>query len=109
MNLECWVDNQGRPWTTTHGRKQEAFSHHRRMVNGDAFDLCDRQLVMELMHIREVNSKIEGQDGYNDDHAMAHVLAEWCRKDLPGGRVVIRDKPREYTRDPLSAIQRAIG
>jgi hypothetical protein len=107
--LNCWKTSDGKFWTTTNGRKQEAYSHHRRMVNGDAFDLADKELVLELMHIREVNSKIEGQDGYHDDHAMAHVLAEWCRKDLPGGRVVVRDKPREYTRDPLSVIQRAIG
>ena len=107
--LDLWTNEDSKPWTTTHGRKQEAFSHHRRMVNGDAFELNDRTLVMELMHIREVDSKIGGQDGYHDDHAMAHVLAEWCRKDLPGGRVVVRDKPREYIREPLSAIQRAIG
>ena len=36
------------------------------------------------MHIREKNGKIEGQDGYHDDHADAFILCSWALRTCPG-------------------------
>ena len=62
-------------WTTSRGSKQEGYAHLRQMVNGDALQLSDLTTIQELMHIREFNGKIEGQDGYHDDHADALMLS----------------------------------
>lgn len=83
-------------WTTTRGSKEEAYAHLRQMVNGDAITLRDVTTVQELMHIREVNGRIEGQDGYHDDHADALMLAEWNRKSLPTSSARTKSRPKRY-------------
>ena len=70
-------------WVTTSGNKEEAYGHARQMINGDALELNDHVTIQELLHIREEDGRIEGQDGYHDDHAMALVLAEWNRRTIP--------------------------
>jgi len=83
-------------WTTHRGSKQEGYAHLRQMVNGDALTLMDAQTIQELMHVREVSGKIEGQDGYHDDHADALMLAEWNRRTLRGRQVRTRSSKRRY-------------
>ena len=69
------------------------------MVNGDALVLHDLTTVQELMHIREVRGKIEGQDGYHDDHADALMLAVWNLRNMPQSKVAPRlNRKRYYAR-----------
>jgi hypothetical protein len=76
--------NESTPyWTTSKGSKEEAYSHLRSVVDSDELELNDLLTVQELLHVREVNGHIAGQDGYHDDHAMALALAEWNRRSLP--------------------------
>jgi hypothetical protein len=60
------------------------YSFARQMVNSDGLELNDPQTIQELMHVREERGRIEGQDGYHDDHADAFVLAVWACRRLPG-------------------------
>jgi len=83
-------------WTTSRGSKEQAYAHLRQMVNGDALTLNDMTTVQELMHIREQGGKIEGQDGYHDDHADALMLAEWNRRTLPEAKVSPPSHRRRY-------------
>tara|TARA_R110002050_G_scaffold51386_4_gene118172 strand:- start:545 stop:1144 length:600 start_codon:yes stop_codon:yes gene_type:complete len=95
-------------WTTTRGSKEQGYAHLRQVVNGDALTLNDEPTVQELMHIREQSGKIEGQDGYHDDHADALMLAEWNRRTLPSAKLPAEFLPkRRYKahRNPFSAIQ----
>lgn len=93
-------------WTTTRGSKEEGYAHLRQVVNGDGLVLNDLTTVQELMHIREVNSKIEGQDGYHDDHSDALMLAEWNRKTLPEARTSPLNRRKRYyaRKNPFSAV-----
>jgi hypothetical protein len=86
-----------KPWTTHHGNKQEGYSHLRQMVDGGVLDLRDEATVKELMHIREKNGSIEGQDGEHDDHAMALMLAEWNRRTLPSAKMTPSFSRGSYT------------
>lgn len=83
-------------WTTSRGSKQEAYAHLRQMINGDALTLNDESTIQELMHIREQNGKIEGQDGYHDDHADALMLAEWNRRGMPTAKLAPSAFRRRY-------------
>ena len=83
-------------WTTSRGSKEQGYAHLRQMVNGDALTLNDMATVQELMHIREVVGKIEGQDGYHDDHSDALMLAEWNRRTLPRAEAPMRRSRRRY-------------
>jgi len=96
-------------WTTTRGAKEEGYAHLRQMVNGDAMSLNDSSTVQELMHIREVLGKIEGQDGYHDDHADALMLAEWNRRTLPQAKILPLGGRRRYVahRNPFAAFNRS--
>jgi len=95
-------------WTTTRGAKEEGYAHLRQMVNGDAMTLNDSSTVQELMHIREVLGKIEGQDGYHDDHADAIMLAEWNRRTLPQAKILPLGGRRRYVahRNPFASVNR---
>jgi len=92
-------------WTTTRGSKEEGYAHLRQVVNGDGLALNDLSTVQELMHIREISGKIEGQDGYHDDHADALMLAEWNRRTLPEAKTSpLHHRKRYYARkNPFSA------
>jgi len=83
-------------WTTSRGSKQEAYAHLRQMINGDALTLNDQTTIQELMHIREQSGKIEGQDGYHDDHADALMLAEWNRRGMPTAKLAPSAFRRRY-------------
>ena len=66
------------------------------------------------MHIREdeMTGRIEGEDGYHDDHADALMLAEWNRRTLPKAENRVPGSRRRYTSkaaDPMSAVHRAIS
>lgn len=86
-----WVDpDTGKDWHTSRGTKTDAYSHARQMINGDALEIPDLQVLRELSRIREVNGRIsnpqEGsgdRDDTKDDHADALVLAEYNRRTLP--------------------------
>lgn len=95
-------------WTTSRGSKQEGYAHLRQMVNGDALQLSDLTTIQELMHIREFNGKIEGQDGYHDDHADALMLAEWNRRSLPTADIAPHLRPKRYyaRRNPFNVARR---
>ena len=58
------------------------------------------------MHVREERGRIEGQDGYHDDHADAFVLAVWACRRLPGFMGKDRDRrPLSKTkRNPMDRI-----
>tara|TARA_R110001592_G_scaffold26120_1_gene98249 strand:- start:2915 stop:4483 length:1569 start_codon:yes stop_codon:yes gene_type:complete len=83
-------------WTTTRGSKEEGYAHLRQMVNSDVLTLNDMTTVQELMHIREKNGKIEGQDGYHDDHADALMLAEWGRRKMPQAKELPKRGVKKY-------------
>ena len=83
-------------WTTSRGSKEEGYAHLRQVINGDGLTLNDDTTVQELMHVREANGKIEGQDGYHDDHADALMLAEWCRRGMPTARLPPLNYKRRY-------------
>ncbi len=70
-------------WTTGKGNKNDGYAHLRQVVNGDGLTLVDPQTIEQMMHIREEDGKLEGQDGYHDDHPMALMLAEQARQMLP--------------------------
>jgi hypothetical protein len=97
---------KAKDWITTGGRKEEAYSHARQMVNGDALTLRDVPTVQQLMLIRQDNGRIQAPDSENDDMAMALVLAEWNRRTIPS-RVTPRSTPRRYSakRNPFSAAR----
>ena len=110
-NTAIWRDPKGNDWITHRGNKEMAYSFARQMTNGDAFQLHDHQTIQELMHVREDRGRIEGQDGYHDDHADAFVLACWALRTCPGfqGRPKeIRIRKRRST-NPMSRIVRALG
>ena len=108
--IPTWREPQtGKDWTTTRGNKELAYSYARQLVNGDALDLSDHMLIQELMHVREVNGKIEGQDGYHDDHADALVLACWSLRSLPTFSGKPRYIRRDYSRrNPADRIREAL-
>lgn len=83
-------------WSTSRGSKEEGYAHLRQVVNGDGLTLNDDTTVQELMHVREANGKIEGQDGYHDDHADALMLAEWCRRGMPTAKLPPLSYKRRY-------------
>jgi hypothetical protein len=103
QGLPLWHPPAGRlgdKWTNTRGANSEVYAHLRQMVNGDALTLNDMATVQELTHIREVNGKVEGQDGSADDHADALALAEWNRRTLPVEDAYERFTRREVTAHP---------
>jgi hypothetical protein len=107
--IRVWRDEFGKDWTTNRGNKEMAYAYARQMVNGDAYDLNDAMVVQELMHVREKDGRIEGQDGYHDDHADAFVLACWALRSLPGFNGRPRYIRRQYTRkNPADRIRRAL-
>ncbi len=58
------------------------------------------------MHIREERGRIEGQDGYHDDHADAFVLATWALRRFPGiSGKVRRQRLRKEKRNPMDKIR----
>lgn len=79
------------------------------MVNSDSLTLNDLSTVQELMHIREHNGKIEGQDGYHDDHCDALMLAEWNRRKMPQSKEIPqRGRKRYYARtNPFNVMSGA--
>ena len=96
-------------WTTTRGNKEEAYAHLRQMVNSDSLTLNDLSTVQELMHIREHNGKIEGQDGYHDDHCDALMLAEWNRRKMPQAKEIPKRGTKRYhaRRNPFNVMSGA--
>lgn len=108
-NVRIWRDHKGKDWNTHRGNKEMAYSWARQMVNADMFEITDHTILQELMHVREDRGKIEGQDGYHDDHADAFVLACWALRTCPGFQgedkhVIRRSGPK--TR-PMSRIKMA--
>ena len=102
-----WKDTKGKDWVTHKGNKELAYSFARQMVNGDGLELNDHQTIQELMHVREERGRIEGQDGYHDDHADAFVLAVWALRRLPGfnGKERHRPRLRREKRNPMDKIR----
>jgi len=107
--IPIWRDEKNKDWVTHRGNKEMAFSWARQMVNGDAFELNDHSTIQELMHVREERGKIEGQDGYHDDHAMAFVLSCWALRRCPGfnGPKIFRERSKVST-NPMNRIKRAL-
>jgi hypothetical protein len=97
-------------WTTTHGNKEEAYGHMRQVVNGDNLELNDHATIQELLHIREENGSIEGQDGYHDDHADAFILACWALRTCPGfdGKEKHSRRSAMRRRHPMNIIRSAV-
>ena len=61
------------------------------------------------MHVREEKGRIEGQDGYHDDHSDAFVLAIWALRRLPGfNGKERRQKIYHERRNPADRIRIAI-
>ena len=85
----------------------EAYGHLRQVVNGDNLELNDHATIQELLHIREENGTIEGQDGYHDDHADALVLAEWNRRTIPSSVTRPHGRRKRYNkpRHPMTAVR----
>ena len=79
------------------------------MINANAFILSDSTTIQELMHIRDKNGKIEGQDGYHDDHSDALVLACWALRTCPGfdGRPKGSIRGRNKNPHPMQRIKQA--
>jgi hypothetical protein len=86
-----------------------AYSFARQLINADGLELNDHSTIRELMHIRDINGKIEGQDGYHDDHSDALILAIWGLRTLPGFDGNEKHMPRERIRNlnPMERIRRA--
>ena len=106
-NTPVWKDKHGKDWVTHKGNKELAYSFARQIVNSDGIELNDHQTIQELMHIREERGRIEGQDGYHDDHADAFVLALWALRRVPGFNGRERDRPRtlRHKRNPYDRIK----
>ena len=110
-NVPLWKKQAGRnvlkDWVTTAGNKEEAFGYARQMINGDALQLNDHETIQELLHIREEGGRIQGQDGYHDDHAMALVLAEWNRRTIPRAVKTSHGRRKRYNkpRHPMNAVR----
>jgi len=81
------VSVRPRHWVNSRDTNTEVYAHARQMINGDALTLNDIPTVQQLMHIKEIDGKIEGagegSEGKRDDYADALVLAEWNRRTLP--------------------------
>ena len=95
-------------WQTTRGSKEHGYAHLRQIVNSDALTLNDLSTVQELMHVREQNGRIEGQDGYHDDHADALMLAEWNRRKMPQAKDIPKRGVRRYhsRKNPFNSMSR---
>ena len=102
-----WKSPEGKDWVTHKGNKELAYSFARQMVNSDGLELNDHQTIQELMHVREERGRIEGQDGYHDDHADACVLAIWALRRLPAftGREKHRPRRMRERRNPMDRIR----
>ena len=108
-NVPIWRDPKGKDWVTSRGNKEMAYSFARQLINADGLELNDHSTIRELMHIRDINGKIEGQDGYHDDHSDSLVLAIWGLQTLPGFDGNEKHMPRERIRNlnPMERIRRA--
>jgi len=107
--IPIWRNPKGQDWITSRGNKEMAYSFARQLINSDGLEVNDHSTLRELMHVRDVNGKIEGQDGYHDDHSDALVLACWALRTCPGFDGREKHVPRERTRrmNPMQRIQRA--
>ena len=104
-----WKDSHGKDWVTHKGNKEMAYSYARQLVNSDGVEINDHQTIQELMHVREEKGRIEGQDGYHDDHSDAFVLAIWALRRLPGfNGKERRQKIYHERRNPADRIRIAI-
>tara|TARA_R110000824_G_scaffold36410_8_gene113278 strand:- start:3340 stop:4866 length:1527 start_codon:yes stop_codon:yes gene_type:complete len=104
-NISVWRDEKNKDWTTHKGNKEQAFAFARQLVNSDAIGLRDHATIQELMHIREEKNRIEGQDGYHDDHADALVLACWALRTCPGWTGKVRHfRQKSNKKHPLTRI-----
>lgn len=104
--IPIWKDTKGKDWVTHKGNKELGYSFARQIVNSDGLELNDPQTIQELMHVREERGRIEGQDGYHDDHADAFVLSVWACRRLPGFTGKERNRPRlrKTKRNPMDKI-----
>ena len=108
--VPVWKGDRGQDWVTMRGNKEEAYAFCRQLVNSDALWLRDHGTIQELMHIREKNNKIEGQDGYHDDHADALVLACWALRRCDSFMGRSSERRRRVRRvHPLSRIAGVIN
>ena len=107
--VPIWRSPEGKDWVTSRGNKEQAYAFARQLTNANAFELFDGTTIQELMHIRDRDGKIEGQDGYHDDHADAFVLACWALRTCPGfdGRPKGSIRSRSSNRHPMERIKRA--
>jgi hypothetical protein len=108
--IPIWKDSYGKDWITHRGNKEQAYAFARQMVNSNAFVLNDSTTIQELMHIRDRDGKIEGQDGYHDDHSDALVLACWALRTCPGfdGRPKGSIRARSKNPHPMQRIKQAV-
>tara|TARA_R100001224_G_scaffold113534_1_gene99263 strand:- start:1025 stop:2560 length:1536 start_codon:yes stop_codon:yes gene_type:complete len=108
--IPIWKDSYGKDWITHRGNKEQAYAFARQMVNSNAFVLSDSATIQELMHIRDRDGKIEGQDGYHDDHSDALVLACWALRTCPGfdGRPKGSVRSRSKNPHPMQRIKQAL-
>ena len=109
--MPIWRDPKGKDWITSRGNKEMAYSFARQLLNSDGLEMNDYPTIRELMHVRDVGGKIEGQDGYHDDHSDAMVLACWALRTCPGfnGREKHFVRPRVRRMHPMERIRRATG
>lgn len=108
--IPLWKDQKGQDWTTHRGNKELAYSFARQLVNADSLCLADHATIQELMHVREVKGRIEGQDGYHDDHSDSFILACWALRYCPAfsGREKNNFRDRFYRINPADRIRMAI-
>jgi hypothetical protein len=106
-NTPVWKDGKGRDWVTHKGNKELAYSFARQIVNSDGIEINDHQTIQELMHVREERGRIEGQDGYHDDHADAFILALWALRRVAGftGKSRFRETRSRRNTNPFDKIK----
>ncbi len=105
--VNLWRDySTGKPkdWNTNGGSREMMLSTLKSDVNAGALDIPDMQMLREMTCFREVDGRLEGQDGEHDDHVFSVGLANICRRSLPA------TETRKYRPvRPLSAVQQGAG
>ena len=81
-----WVDENGKPWVTTHKSKIDAYDGLRELIDGGMVTRLDAATLMELRSIQITKVSPEAPPGLHDDLSMALALAYRAYRDAPSAK-----------------------